>query len=593
MRRREIPGVGLTPLEALMGKTTSRLTKVEHSRMLFGLPQDRAEHILGADLPVRSRREIPSVGLTPLEALMGKRRILPAPRLRLVPKIERRLSRVSRLPPVVETSRAEEEQFGHLIVIPSRNRPHDIERCVRSIAENRRLHGKTGKVRVIVVNDSDDAIRPQYETRLRKLADDERDALELIHFDKNKQEALIADLKKETGVDVDQFLFINPKARAGHNYGCVRNLALLVAMRHARPNDLVTFFDDDVTLESFYLRRKEGQVSPSKGHLVDFFSRLSSIFSNKNVLITSGRMSRHTMEPQALIPYYLEKADLFVDKASDRNPSDTLGELSGEITDMPGLGKEISFAHALRLLSVFSRDVVRRGAFNVGLRYYDENAPTMARLGQNSGLGGSNVTIRAEVLAKSIPYPTVDIRGEDTTWSMLMHRLLGGGVYRINLPVLHYRGGARDPLVEYGQSMSYVPVYGIIKSIYSSSSPEHLASQLKTNATEHSVGRGYKQLGEYLASEAGKWKVLVDRTSRRLSSSRVWWNADPKLRRSAEYLRQNIEFFGPAGMDKVRRNIVPQDKLLRALHYYADLVAIWPAIANKLVTTAVAHRRAA
>ncbi len=476
--------------------------------------------------------------------------------------------------------------FGHVVIIPTQNRPTLLGKCIDSIAENMRRFGYNRKIKIIVVDDSTEKkFEASNRAVLNTLAGKYPHLFEIIHYDKKTQARFISELEKRADVSLDPFMYISMD-KAKHGFGGVRNLAILAALRHARPDDLVTFFDDDIVLENLHLKRQNGSVVPGRSHLFSFFHKVDSVFRNPRVQIISGRVTKDIKEPQRLIPYYLDKVSLFLKRAKSMAPNQPLAGFAEQITEAPQLGRSIPFNKALRLLAVFSHGVVARGAFKAGVRYYAPNAPMLEEISHSSSLGGANVTVRASVLERSVPYPTVDIRGEDSMWSMLMHRRLGGGLYRVNLPVLHHKGGSRGVFREYGQSISFVPVYDVIKGISRSPSPAALANQLRVNASREAVSLGYSKVRGHIESEFKKWDSLTASVLTALRDSRAWWHRDPKLRRAARKLGENISIFASPQRNEILGNVVPEGKMRDALHSYAGLVEQWPR-----VLTAVKRQR--
>ncbi|MFH0714059.1 MAG: glycosyltransferase [Candidatus Micrarchaeota archaeon] len=489
------------------------------------------------------------------------------------PHVESQLQR----PAATFTSTAR-GNFGHVVVIPTQNRPLFLNRCVESIVENMRRFGYSRKIKIVVV---DDSTEPRFEKAnarvLERFGKKYPHLAEVVHYDKAKQAQFISRLGAKSGVSLDPFLFPD-KSRLKHGFGGVRNLSLLVAMRHAAPTDLVTFFDDDIALENLHLTKTNGVTVPTRSHLFNFFSQLDSVFSNSRVKLVSGRVTKDIKEPQRLIPFFLEKVGLFVKTARGKKPTELVGGLASQLTEVPEVGRHLRYNQAFRLLSAYSQGINRRGAFNLGVRYYDPNAPVLTEIEKTSSLGGANVTLRADILARSVPYPTANLRGEDSTWSMLMHRLLDGGVYRINLPVLHHKASSRGIFREYGQSISFLPVYDVLKQIVRSDSPAHLARQIKINATPEAIRVGHAKIRRLVSSEFAKWDSQVKSSSQMLADKRSWWHGDPKLRKATLQLTRNLALFGSSKRNEVYDAVIPPEKMHQSLHEYAGLIETWPQV---------------
>ncbi|MDO8661424.1 MAG: glycosyltransferase, partial [Candidatus Woesearchaeota archaeon] len=288
------------PLAQLSNERISELPRaraeVALSHLFFGA---RASYSLVPPLSgPQSRRSIGS--LPPATARIVSRSEVPRspPRgnLRIVP------SRPTQLEETEEVSSPQRSKgksaFDHLVVIPTQNRPEYLGVCLKSIAENIRVHRYAGKVRVVIVDDSTD---PKYERQNAKVIKQIKKRfgklVEFTHFDKSKQAQLKQAVKSNlpTEVDLNKFLHANGKdGKSG--YGGVRNLASLVAISLAEKRDLVTFLDDDISLKNLSLTQRNNEVKPATVHNINYFETIDRAFLNPHVKIASGSVTKDARE---------------------------------------------------------------------------------------------------------------------------------------------------------------------------------------------------------------------------------------------------------------------------------------------------------
>jgi hypothetical protein len=151
----------------------------------------------------------------------------------------------------------------------------------------------------------------------------------------------------------------------------------------------------------------------------------------------------------------------------------------------------------------------------------------------------------------------------------------------MNVPVLHHKagsGGAATLFRQYGQSRSFEMVSEVIGRIHRFDSPEHLARQIKVNATTAAIRGATHRTKQRIHAQFSEWDHLVRLIHSHLSDESSWWNKDQKLRRSAAYLRSNVDLFSSDARQQVFSHLTPAGKMVSALHGYADLIQQWPTV---------------
>ncbi len=196
-----------------------------------------------------------------------------------------------------------------MIVVPSFNRPQDLDNLLASIErELESFHyGKNRRIHIVILNDShiykqehNDTYLDIYNTFAGKLAKWEGQVT-VSYYDQKRQHGIIKNLREATEGEengpVDLGYFVNEtSAFHAKGYGGIRNMMQIIAAIETREqgldenNLLVLHTDDDMKLSNPLRRTSqlkaetEGYAGFDEVHIYNFFGQTSRVFAEDEEL---------------------------------------------------------------------------------------------------------------------------------------------------------------------------------------------------------------------------------------------------------------------------------------------------------------------
>ncbi len=485
-------------------------------------------------------------------------------------RVGRHLFEVVARRPTIST---EPNPFSHVLIIPTMNRPEKLRSLLSSMVENTKLFGYTGKVKVVMVDDSGEEASKANKETINEFKAKAGAQFSFHYYDKADQGRLVEymrDKLAQQDISPDEFVFEKPGQKG---YGGVRNIASLLALKHIDPNDIVTFLDDDVSLKNLMVE-KNGRLRAK--HVQSYFHALDSAFSKPNVNVVGGDYTgdaggaafHHLSAGLDYLNYFFSHAGQHSPGASASNALRPLWKAAP-----PNVRTvNTSFQRGVSMMSNLSEQLSRgRFRFTLGL------FPFGKQMGRKSFHVAGNLSMRANALT-SLPFPMLGgwARGEDVIWSSTFDRL-NGGVYYVPNPVLHLKDLNGRRIVS--DAVRDMPCHTVISVLREALSQNNNLQQAANVITDEQVQR-------HLAPQKLKYKKTIAAWQEKTHELRIalasgWWNTGA-TRRDVEKIRDTLgkveSGFAPALRDV--EEVLESSKVAGAIKKFGKLSVNWPQVCS-------------
>ena len=337
-----------------------------------------------------------------------------------------------------------------LVVVPVADRPRHIQACLTSLRNALRRFPYTGRIRVLIADDSADAASIAANRAIARQFSS--DGLEVLHFPPDGQIALVQSL----GVALPRVLGDAPSDNFGHKgQGVMRNIAYLkvaALLKDAPANTLIWSIDSD---QEFRVN-----VAEDDGYVVDFFNGIDAIFTRTDALVLTGKVvGDPPVSPAVMTRNFLDDVLAFLTQMAEREPAAACCHhlattASGDaayhdMADLFGFKPADSYAYPCPLQGTHTEaDCFANFAGRVNSFFYGEH-PTRISGYVASDLFASvqpartvyagNYVFRPEALHYFIPFATLRLRMSGPTLGRIVKAELGSRFVSANLPMLHKR----------------------------------------------------------------------------------------------------------------------------------------------------------
>ncbi len=459
-------------------------------------------------------------------------------------------------------------------MVPTKDRPRKLDKLLASIHENIQINRYAGKVSVVVVDDSQESqnMRQNRDNIARRL---ERmgGKVPIYYYDRNDQAELVRDIEKRGGDDVQRFVYEQGTTKG---YGGVRNMALLFATQHVRPQDIVTFLDDDVSLKNMVIEEQHGRKRIRIRHDTNYFGNVDRIFSNPQVKVAGGGYTAddHFGEFESL-KWGLVAIDEFLSAAKQNKSTEYCDRTMRAIWRHSPV-HHMSFRSGLELVVKLTQGMLQgKQRFDMRVNRGEEFA--------TSYLAGGNLSVRADVLRR-IPYPSMaGGRGEDVVFTALTNHLWKDSVWFYPNPVSHRKdaldtstSGGRRSIFKHA-ALDTAP-HPIIWSIMELSTRGNVLETLRRRPQEA------RRVFNSKVSEVRNWfqRDYLSEMDRRIQSIKehlaqsVWYNQGESAE-TTEELRKLVDKI-EEGYHELKERVVEvtgNERLKDALIEYPQRIERW------------------
>ena len=337
-----------------------------------------------------------------------------------------------------------------ILVIPVADRPRHIQACLASLQELLRRHPYSGRIDVLIADDSADAASIAAN---REIAERFSTAgLRVIHFPPDEQYALVRSL----GVELTRVLGDAPPEKYGHKgQGVMRNIAYLKVagmLGETTEDTLIWSLDSD---QEFRVN-----AAGNDGYVVDFFNDLDAIFSRSDALVLTGKVvGDPPVSPAVMTSNFLDDVLAFLGQMAERDPAAACSHHSAQplagdaayhdMADLFGFKPAAAYAYPCPLAGAHTEaDCCAHFASRVNSFFYGEH-PTrvsgyvagelFASVQPARTVYAGNYVFRPEALKYFIPFAALRLRMSGPTLGRILKSELGPRFVSANLPMLHKR----------------------------------------------------------------------------------------------------------------------------------------------------------
>ena len=462
---------------------------------------------------------------------------------------------------------------GHVVLVPTMNRPRKLAKLISSIHENVRKFNYRKPITVVVVDDSSENEANQNRKKMSQFMEKSPSNVRIQYYNRADQQQLLSEMAQRGGGDVQKFIYEHESKKG---YGGVRNMALLFGVRHSNPNDIVTFLDDDVTLKNLVVEERHGKRSLRIRHVSDYFGNIDRMFSRPGVDVAGGgyTIDNHFGEFNN-IQIGIRAIEHFFAQAREHRPDEVCDNTFKEIWGQsPSRGTK--YREGLELVEKLTRDMIAgKQRFNLGM--FNPN------MYHTPYLAGGNLSMRARIMTE-IPYPLMaGTRGEDIVFTALAYFRGKHPVWFYPNPVSH-RKDSLDTSIGGGQrnvfrhaALEAAP-FGIIGTMKALSYRGNLVKRLRSNHPEmHSL------LQDEIAGQE-KWidQEYVSDFERRLQNIRKYldteaWYNEGKERQVKERIGKMVDYIEDE-VKKLRHKtseVLRDQRLTKVLEEYPHRMDRW------------------
>ncbi len=496
--------------------------------------------------------------------------------------------------------------FYHIVLIPTRNRPHLMRKLLDSIVQNTSIYKYPREnLKVIVIDDSTE--NRLIEGNANACGEVRgQSGLNVVYYGKDQQNNFIADLERYFP-NLQSFIWDTRTSRRG--FGGIRNLCLLIGLYEAPENTLFTFLDDDVTLAN--LVSEMGRVKIK--HVFSYFEKIDDVFSSRVtgpvagasgnrtdwVNFAGGGYTRDMYETPWIVVHLLWVLGYFFEVALKQPPT----HHSRDVLDMAifrfpkgwdcvtyqlsDIRTDISLERLLRVLAASSSIMKDYASYRFVPTIYNPKTPLFKEWNPYST--GGNVTFRKHAIENGSPYPVGGWRGEDITWAETMQKFVSGGA-QISVPVGHFRtaAGKRKIEEEFGKDLIFDLHLNTIRYlIHGLRSRGAISSALsrRFDLTELGEGREFPYTwymrGGNLHFNFDQWPKYVQDVRNKMASN--GWFRDQKHANSLKKINAFLDYVeDPKFVERIKFHIPPVDALFEATQKFGRLIAEWPKLMDAL-----------
>jgi hypothetical protein len=488
-----------------------------------------------------------------------------------------------------------------IVVVPVADRPRHIQACLTSLRTALQRLSYTGRIRVLIADDSFDAASIAANRAIARQFSTE--GLEVIHFPPEEQIALVRSL----GMPLPRVLGNAPPDNYGHKgQGVMRNIAYLkvAEMLRLRPDDktLIWSIDSD---QEFRVN-----VEEMDGYVVDFFNSIDAIFSQTDAQVLTGKVvGDPPVSPAVMTRNFLDDVLAFFAQMAGRDPTAACGHhiataAAGDaayhdMADLFGFKPADSYAYSCPLHGAHSEaDCFANFAARVNSFFYGEH-PTRISGYVASDLFASvqpartvyagNYVFRPEALRFFIPFASLRLRMSGPTLGRIIKAEQGPRFVSANLPMLHNRtvesGGQSEFRPGIDTQQATIDMSGEFERQFYGDvmlfSVERLAAACRLaeadfhgetlDALRAEMLARYNERQQAILEKLGRLEALLDDPS-------CWWHDDAAgFRQFAANVGRN---FGDASSGHARINDAAnwarwRARLLDALTHYVEDRAAW------------------
>lgn len=483
-------------------------------------------------------------------------------------------------------------ESNHVVVIPTRNRPGRLATLLESILENTKKFGYDKRIKIVVVDDSDAAEAARNQARVSTLEKKSGGRLELHYYDKSDQQRLVKSLEEQlalSGIDPKEFIYEEGNRKG---FGGVRNMASLIAQRHAKTDSILTFLDDDTMLKNLVFKGGEHKLAYTKS----FFHELDKTFAAPDVNMIGGEV---TGDGSGGMFYrvsdglsYLEKFFLNAREKSPRSSSDDAQRQMIGTVALPGLSMKDGLKKMGNLTAQLpsGRDRFRVITTDVLSKQYKFDKKTVHR---TDLVPGANVSLRASVV-NQIPYfQYKGLRGEDVIMSCAVNSLLGG-VYIINNPVAHFRDQANRDVVR--ESIADMTCHPVIEALREAAGGKgSFVEALKAYSTDKAKPHVEGILYSYPGNRISIWQNRLPMLKQIIHGEKSAWWLKPEHANSMKKINsflQHLETRLPTARRELHDSI-SADKVAQALRKYGRMLETWRQVTEAARLAELKERRRA
>ena len=468
----------------------------------------------------------------------------------------------------------------HLILIPTMNRPDYLDRAINDLFENVKRYGyPIDNILLVIVDDSTD--QNYQDANYKIIQKYESQNYPLVYISKDQQNNLLKRIEKYVGKGIYDYVYnkYSKKTFAG-----VRNLLSLFAIYYSEEDSIITYMDDDTTLKN--LAHSRDQTSLEFKHLFNYFGNLDAIFNHGKVQIVGGLVTHDLFEGPIVIFHILRALRTFFYFSSGKDPqNDSIKRIRDEILGKKIIKRDMNLAMGLAWLSKFCKQARNFGAYRLPCVTYDSQKPLMDLDKPNDWLGGANVSIRYKTLINGLPYAPITWRGEDVTWSKMMGKLLGEGVYRANLPIGHIRAaGQRDIFKEFGKDLGYYASEQIIDILLPK---RHMSKAAIIDGLSKTTPKSFEIVKNVFKKQDLKkdyayfssWPILTKETLNYMHKNEWWQNS--KYRFRLIEIDKFLQTFGGHGVvDEILKHTPSPEEITTSIQNYSKLIEMWPRVVS-------------
>ena len=496
------------------------------------------------------------------------------------------------------------DSFPHVVLIPTRNRPHLLRKLLDSIGQNISIFKyPQNQVSVIVIDDSTEPHLAEANWDFVNQVHDQW-GFNITYWDKESQEKFLEAIRRYIP-NIQPFVWDNRTKRRG--FGGIRNLCLLIGLYQASSdNTLFTFLDDDVTLANLVSEMGKKKIK----HVFSYFEKIDEVFSNQFtgpvagsgktkrgwVNFAGGGYTRDMYETPWIMAHLLWSLGYFFDIASRKSPNYPSTDIFRQVIsgfkmgwttvtyELEDLKTDISLERFLRILSASCSIMKDYGSYRLVPTIHNSKTPLFKEWNPYST--GGNITFRKASIESGCPYPVGGWRGEDITWAELMNFFVGGGA-QISVPVGHFRtaAGKRKIEEEFAKDLIFDLHINIIRHLMGRATNirSSVANTLgkRFNLDELGEGRDFPYTwymrGAHADFHFDKWFGYIKSVKENMTRS-AWFN-DKKYSNDLKKINDFLNYIeDPKFVEKIKSHIPPADTLFEATKNFGYLIGKWPEV---------------